>query len=140
MANRVRLAAGLDAGSSRTRCVICAVEESRIRFLGAGEVESRGWVIGRIADADAMSECVRQAAREAEQNAQMAVEGVVAGLGDSAYSEIQTATKAAIVHVWLSGKKAGVDFRYAGGADDTITDANVQKVVDTAKLFVGKAG
>ena len=65
---------------------------------------------------------------------------VVAGLGDSAYSEIQTATKAAIVHVWLSGKKAGVDFRYAGGADDTITDANVQKVVDTAKLFVGKAG
>ena len=84
MANRARLAAGLDAGSARTRCVICVVEDARIRFLGAGEVESRGWIKGRIADPVAMSECVRMAAREAERNAQVPVEGVVAGLGGTA--------------------------------------------------------
>ena len=37
---------GLDLGGARTRCVICLLAKERIRFLGAGEVESHGWVKG----------------------------------------------------------------------------------------------
>ena len=84
MASRIRLAAGLDPGSNFTRCVICTVEDGRIRFLGAGSVESRGWAKSRIADPHAMSESVRMAAREAERNAQISIDSVVLGMGGSA--------------------------------------------------------
>jgi cell division protein FtsA len=80
-ANRIRLASGLDIGSSRTRCVICAVEDGRIRFLGAGEVDSRGWANSRVAHREQMSESVRLAAREAERQAGISVDAVVVGLG-----------------------------------------------------------
>lgn len=84
--SRPQLAVGLDAGSAGTRCVVCAVEDGRIRFLGSGEVESRGWAKSRIADRDQMSESVRLAAREAERQAQISFEAVVVGLGGSAVS------------------------------------------------------
>ena len=83
MSSKVRLAVGLDAGSSRTRCVVCAVEESRIRFLGAAEVESRGWAKSRIVDPLLMSESIRLAAREAESKAGVSLESVVVGMGGS---------------------------------------------------------
>lgn len=82
--SRVRLAVGLDAGSSYTRCVVCVVEDGKIRFLGSGEVESKGWAKSRIADRDAMSECIRQAAREAERQAQISFDAAVVGLGGEA--------------------------------------------------------
>ena len=75
--SRVRLAVGLDAGSAYTRCVVCVVEDGKIRFLGSGEVESKGWTKSRIADRDVMSECIRQAAREAERQAQISFDAVV---------------------------------------------------------------
>ena len=87
MATKARLAVGLDAGSSKTRCVVCVVEDSRIRFLGAGEVASRGWVKSRIKDQQQMSESIRLAAREAERNAQLSLEAVVVGMGGTARSE-----------------------------------------------------
>ncbi|MBM3788478.1 MAG: cell division protein FtsA, partial [Acidobacteria bacterium] len=80
-ANRVRLAAGLDIGSAKTRCVVCTVEEGRIRFLGAGEVDSRGWANSRVAHREQMSESVRLAAREAERQAGISIDAVVVGLG-----------------------------------------------------------
>jgi cell division protein FtsA len=80
-ANRVRLAAGLDVGSAFTRCVICLIEDGRIRFLGAGEVESRGWTNSKIAHREQMSESVRLAAREAERQAGVSIDAVVVGLG-----------------------------------------------------------
>ena len=83
-ANRVRLAAGLDVGSAHTRCVICVVEDGRIRFAGAGQVDSRGWANSKIADREQMSESVRLAAREAERQAGISVDAVVAGLGGEA--------------------------------------------------------
>src|SRR5258708_36782638 len=82
--NRVRLAAGLDVGSRFTRCVICAVEEGRIRFLGAGEVGSQGWVKSRISHREQMSESVRLAAREAERMAGMSIDAVGVGMGGDA--------------------------------------------------------
>lgn len=80
-ANRIRLAAGLDVGSAHTRCVICVIEEGRVRFAGAGEVDSRGWANSRIAHREQMSESVRLAAREAERQAGLSIDAVVVGLG-----------------------------------------------------------
>ena len=34
--SKIQLAVGLDAGSSRTRCMICALEGDQIRYLGHG--------------------------------------------------------------------------------------------------------
>jgi cell division protein FtsA len=84
VATKARLAVGLDAGSGKTRCVVCLVEDSRIRFLGAGEVASRGWVKSRIKEQQQMSESIRLAAREAEKNAQVSLESVVVGMGGTA--------------------------------------------------------
>ena len=50
MPSRIQIAAGLDAGSSRTRCVLCALEGDRIRYLSHGLADSGGWNKGRVVD------------------------------------------------------------------------------------------
>ena len=75
------LAAGVDAGSGRTRCVILAVEDERVRYLGHGEHVARGWLKGKLADQQSVAESVRWAVRAAEQAAQSPVESAVIGLG-----------------------------------------------------------
>ena len=62
-------AVGLDAGSAWTRCVICRLEDDRMRFLGVRKAPSQGWLKGLIADQNAVSECMLAALREAEQHA-----------------------------------------------------------------------
>jgi len=75
-------AVGIDPGSRRTRVVICTYENGRIRFLGAGETESQGWLKGRIADQSAVSESVLAALRAAEHFAGgVSVESAVVGMG-----------------------------------------------------------
>jgi len=74
-------AVGLDAGSLWTRCVICRLEDQRMRFVGCSAVPSQGWVKGLIADQNAAAECIRAALHEAERNAQISVEGAVVGVG-----------------------------------------------------------
>ena len=75
-------AVGIDPGSRRTRVVICTYENGRIRFLGAGETESQGWLKGRIADQCAVSESVLAALRAAEHSAGgVSVESAVVGMG-----------------------------------------------------------
>ncbi len=74
-------AVGLDAGSAWTRCVICRLEDNRLRLLGCGSAPSQGWAKGLIADQSAVSECMLAALREAEANAQVSVEGAVTGVG-----------------------------------------------------------
>jgi cell division protein FtsA len=81
MNNQTLFAAGLDAGSSFTRCVIALYENERIRFLGYGSVPSQGWSKGRIANQQAVSDCILAAVVQAETMAQTAVENVVAGIG-----------------------------------------------------------
>jgi len=49
--------------------------------LGFGSVPSRGWAKSRIADQQAVSECVLAAVEEAEAMAQTTIETVVAGIG-----------------------------------------------------------
>lgn len=78
-----RFAVGLDAGSSRTRCIICVLDDDRMRYLGHAENESAGWMKGRISDAAAVTEVIRRTVSEAEQRAQTIIEGAVVGIGGS---------------------------------------------------------
>ena len=55
MAMKPIYAAGLDAGSRKTRMAICVLEQGRLRFLGASSVDSEGWLKGKIADQKAVS-------------------------------------------------------------------------------------
>lgn len=81
MASKIQLAVGLDAGSSRTRCIICALEGDQIRYLGHGLAPSAGWAKGRVTDQDALAESIRAAVLDAERGAQVSVEAVTVGLG-----------------------------------------------------------
>ena len=72
---------GLDAGSARTRLVVCLLERGRMRLLGCGAVRSEGWSKGRIADQRAVSDSMLRALREAEAAAGISIEAVVVGMG-----------------------------------------------------------
>jgi cell division protein FtsA len=79
----LKYAVGLDVGSSATRCVICVLEDGRIRLLGFGESDSRGWSKGRLSDQGAATESIRGAVEEAEKSAQVSIDAAVLGLGGS---------------------------------------------------------
>jgi cell division protein FtsA len=81
MAVKPIYAVGLDAGSRKTRMVICLVEDERIRLLGCASVDSEGWLKGRIADQRAVSDSILAALREAEATAGVSVESTVVGMG-----------------------------------------------------------
>jgi cell division protein FtsA len=81
MSTKSIFATGVDAGSSHTRCVISLLEDRRLRLVGYGSVPSHGWSKSRIADQQAVSDCVLAAVEEAEAMAQTAIETVVAGMG-----------------------------------------------------------
>ena len=79
-----QIVVGLDAGSSRTRCVIFALRNGRLRFLGCGEATSQGWHKGRVADQKQVSDSILAAVRRAEEHAGVQVESAVAGVGGPA--------------------------------------------------------
>lgn len=89
MAAKSRYAVGVDVGSLRTRCVICAVEDQRLRFLGAGSVRSHGWQRGRVADPEAIEQDVLAAVKEAETRARCLVEAAVVGAGGPSFEALQ---------------------------------------------------
>ena len=78
-----RYAVGLDIGSSRTRCVVCVLEDNLMRYVGHADNVSAGWAKGRISDATAVTEVIRRTVTEAERNAQVSVESAVVGVGGS---------------------------------------------------------
>lgn len=81
MPDKAQIAVGLDAGSAQTRCLILAIEEGRLSYLGHGEVESVGWHKGRLADQKALTASVQSAVRRAEMEARVPVDAIVAGVG-----------------------------------------------------------
>src|SRR5260370_4585840 len=81
MAVKPIYAVGLDAGSRKTRIVICVLERGRMRFLGSSAVESQGWVKGGSGDGKAVSGWIRAAMREAEARAGVSVGCTVVGMG-----------------------------------------------------------
>ena len=81
MKHKAFIAAGIDTGASRTRCVLCRMDGSRVHFLGAGSTESTGWEKSRIVDQQAVSRCVLSAVQQAEAMAGTQLETITAGFG-----------------------------------------------------------
>jgi cell division protein FtsA len=81
MAVKPIYAVGLDAGSRKTRMVVCLLENERIRLLGCASAESQGWLKGRIADPTALGESIYATLRAAEATAGVSVESAVVGMG-----------------------------------------------------------
>ena len=81
MNNKSFFAAGIDMGASRTRCVLCRMDGSRVHFLGAGSTPSVGWEKSRIVDQQAVSRCVLEAVQQAEAMAKAQIETITAGFG-----------------------------------------------------------
>jgi cell division protein FtsA len=81
MPSKPQLAVGLDVGSSRVRCVICALEGENLRYLGHGLAVSSGWNKGRIVDQDAVAESLRAAVTDAERQAKVQVDCATLGIG-----------------------------------------------------------
>ncbi len=79
--NNARLAVGLDAGSSRTRVVVCTLDDDQVRFLSHADSPSAGWNRGRISDASAVTEVIRRTVAEAERKAGVSIESVTVGVG-----------------------------------------------------------
>jgi cell division protein FtsA len=75
------IVAGLDAGTSTTRCTVLSVEDSKVRFLGCGEAPGAGWFKGRVADQDRLTASIISAVGEASHQAQVQLESVVVGVG-----------------------------------------------------------
>jgi cell division protein FtsA len=75
------IAAGIDLGAARTRCVLGRMDGPRLHFIGAGTVESAGWEKSRIVDQQAVSRCVLQAVQQAEDMAGVQIESITAGFG-----------------------------------------------------------
>jgi len=81
MPDKTEIAVGLDAGSAQTRCLILAMEDGRLAYLGHGEVESTGWSKSRVVDQKALTACVQSAVRRAEMEARVPVDALVVGTG-----------------------------------------------------------
>jgi cell division protein FtsA len=90
MTNKTQLAVGLDAGSSRTRCVICALDGDHIRYLSHGLAEAAGWAKGRVSDQEALADSIRAAVEDAERGARVSVEGVTVGIGGMSVAGAQS--------------------------------------------------
>jgi cell division protein FtsA len=89
MATRTQLAVGVDAGSSRTRCLICALEGDHIRYLSHGLAHGAGWAKGRVIDQDALADSIRAAVVDAERGARLPVESATIGVGGIGISGAQ---------------------------------------------------
>ena len=83
MHDKTTIAVGIDAGSAQTRCLILAMEDGRLAYLGHGEVESTGWSKSRLVDQKALTACVQSAVRRAEMEARVPVDAMVVGIGGS---------------------------------------------------------
>ena len=81
--SNVQLGVGLDLGSGFVRCMICAVENDFLRYVGHGEYPSAGWIRGRIADPVAVSASIQKALELAEARAKVPVAGATVGVGGS---------------------------------------------------------
>lgn len=118
MAVKPIYAVGLDAGSRKTRMVVCVLENDRLRLLGYAAVESDGWLKGRIKDQHKVAESMLAALREAEASAGISVDAVVLGVGGPT---LRGAASRGVVELGYSRE---------------ITQANVNRVVDHAKHVV----
>jgi cell division protein FtsA len=111
MAVNRNLAVGVDAGSSRTRCVIGILDEGYLRLLGYGEAASvGGWVKGRLSDQTAVRDSILDAVQEAERKAGVTVDAAVAGIGGVA---IESSNSRGVYEFGRPREVQGDDMTYA---------------------------
>ena len=79
--NNARLAVGLDAGSSRTRVVVCTLDDDQFRFLSHADSPSAGGTRAESRTPSAVTEVIRRTVAEAERRAGVSIESVTVGVG-----------------------------------------------------------
>jgi cell division protein FtsA len=107
---KIQLAVGLDAGSARTRCVICSIENGGIRYLAHGLAPAAGWSKGRVSDPVAVAESIRAAVTDAELGAQVSVDALTVGIGGA---EVRGAQSRGLYEFGRPRELAADDLEYA---------------------------
>ncbi len=120
MPHKLQLAVGLDAGSSRTRCVIGTVEDECLRLLGFGETKSEGWTKSRIADQTAVANSMRRALEEAERMSGVSAESCVLGVGGATVRGSNARSEIEI------GRPREIDHRDVSRAVDRVSRVQLQ--------------
>lgn len=110
MNTKPQLAVGLDAGSSRTRCVICVLENGGIRYIAHGSATSAGWSRGRLVDQAALAGSIRAAVSEAEHRGSVSVDAITLGVGGT---EIRGAQSRGVYEFGRPRELAQEDLEYA---------------------------
>jgi cell division protein FtsA len=83
MSRKQKCLAALDAGSAKT-CLLVAEEiGGKLAFRGFGQADSKGWKRGAIINLEAAESSIRRAMEAAEEDAGLALECVVVGIGAS---------------------------------------------------------
>lgn len=77
----MQITAGVDAGSSMTRCLVAGLDGDELRFLGCGQAPAAGWSRGRIEHRKRLTESILAATGEAAGQAGVQFESVVVGVG-----------------------------------------------------------
>jgi len=90
MGRKPQVVVGLDAGSSRTRCVIGLLEDDHIRLLSYGLAHSSGWQKGRIVDQEAAGSSMKAAVEDAARGAGVSVPAVTLGMGGNSIRGAQS--------------------------------------------------
>ena len=110
MGHKTQVAVGLDAGSSRTRCVICLLEDDHLRLLSYGLAHSSGWQKGRVVDQEAVAASMRAAIEDATRGTGVRVPGVTLGMGGNSIRGAQSRGLYEFGHLHELGAE---DLRYA---------------------------
>ncbi len=63
------LAVGVDVGASRTRVVVCLLEDGGLRYLSHGLAPGAGWAKGRVIGQGSVAESIHAAVVDAERGA-----------------------------------------------------------------------
>jgi cell division protein FtsA len=123
-------AVGIDIGSSRTRLVVCVVEDERLRFLGHGECESRGWVKSRIADQNAVTDGLLEVLRQAESGAQISIDAATVGFGGTTVRGANSRSR-----IGVAGGPGAVEQRDVNRALDRVWKVQLREDRMVLQLF-----
>ena len=82
MARKLPYVAGLDLGDSKTCLVVCRPDDrNKLRLVGVGVAESRGWRRGAINDFDSAVLAIKKAVEAAEDAAGFSIDTAYIGVG-----------------------------------------------------------
>ncbi len=77
----MKVVAGLDVGSSLTRCMVLGLEDNKLCYLSHGEAPGAGWSKGRVTDRARLSASILAAVGQVTSSPEIQLESVVVGVG-----------------------------------------------------------